>query len=148
MKSLTLIIAIALVSSTDAFSQKPEWVDNPGVYAAEYFVSLGIAKDKKVDKAREKAEKKSIKGMEKVLKGKYKDKEIKAAKPSIRTEAFWQDPDNGYYYCLTLLPREAIDKNYAAKKKFEKAKSSALDATDNLNMQFKDDVIIINVDED
>ncbi len=148
MKTLTLIIAIALVSNSDGFAQKPEWVDNPGAYAAEYFVSVGIAKDKKVDKAREKAEKKALQGIEKVLKSKYKDKEIKEAKPSIRTEAFWQDPANGYYFCLSLLPREAIDKNYAAKKKFEKAKASALDATDNLNMQFKDDVIIINVDED
>jgi hypothetical protein len=148
MKTLTLIMVIALLSGIDAFAQKPEWVDNPGTYAAEYFVSIGIAKDKKVDKAREKSEKKATKGMEKMLKNKYKKDEIKKAMPSVKYESYWQDAASGYYYCLALMPKEAIDKQYKIKKNFEKAKSSALDATEDLNAQFKDDVIIINIDED
>lgn len=148
MKHFIWIIAFLGMICSETFAQKPDWIDTPGIYAAENFVSVGIAKDKKIDKAREKAEKKALKGMEKVLKGKYKDKEIKSAKSSIRIEAFWQDPSNGYYYCLALLPREAIDKNYATKKKFEKAKTSAFDATEDLNKAFQDDIMIMNVDDE
>ncbi len=148
MKNVIWFLLFVWFMADGLFAQKPDWVDNPGIYAAENFVSVGIAKDKKVDKAREKAEKKAYKGMEKMLKGKYKDKEIKAAKSSIRTESFWQDPNNGYYYCLALLPKEAIDKNYAIKKNFEKAKASALDATEDLNRQFKDDIMILNVEDE
>lgn len=148
MKTLTLIVLAALFSGIDAFAQKPDWVDNPGMYSSEYFVAIGIAKDKKVDKAREKSEKKATKGMEKMLKAKYKNNEIKKAMPSVRFESYWQDPDTKYYYCLALMPKEAIDKNFAVKKNFEKAKSSALDATDDLKRQTQDDVIIINPDEE
>ncbi len=148
MKTLTLFAIIMMLSGLDSFAQKPEWVDNPGTYANEYFVSIGIAKDKKVDKAREKSEKKATKGMEKMLKGKYKKDEVKKAMPSVRYEAYWQDPVNGYYYCLALMPKEAIDKQFAIKKNFEKAKASALDATEDLNTKFKDDIIVTSEDEE
>jgi hypothetical protein len=148
MRTLILIAFMVFLINTDGYTQKPEWVDNPGIYANENFVGVGIAKDKKVDKAREKAEKKAKKGVEKILKNKYKDKEIKKAMPALKFESYWQDPETKYYYCLALLPKEEIDKNYATKKKFEKAKSSAMDATDELKLQTSEDIIIINVDDE
>ncbi len=148
MRFLIASLVMVFLISAESYSQKPDWVDNPGIYAGENFVGVGIAKDKKVDKAREKAEKKAAKGVEKILKNKYKDKEIKKAMPSLKIEAYWQDPETKYYYCLALLPKETIDKNYATKKNFEKAKASALDASEELKIQTSDDFMILNVDDE
>lgn len=135
--------------SETTYAQKPAWVDNPGTYAAENFVGVGVAKDSKADKAREKAEKKAMAGIEKILKKKYAKKDIKAAMASARVESYWQDPTTKYYYALVLLPIESIDKNYAAQKKADKARSGAMNALKMLNAQTGDpDVAVMKVDEE
>lgn len=131
------------------YAQKPAWVDNPGTYASENFVGVGVAKDSKPDKAREKAEKKAKAGIEKILQKKYAKKDIKAAMVSARIESYWQDPTTKYYYAVALLPIETIDKNYAAQKKADKARSGAMNALKMLNAQTSDpDVTVMKVDED
>lgn len=135
--------------SETTYAQKPAWVDNPGTYASENFVGVGVAKDSKADKAREKAEKKAKAGIEKILKKKYAKKNIKAAMASVRIESYWQDPTNKYYYALALLPIETIDKNYAAQKNADKARSGAMNALKMLNAQTSDpDVVVMKVDEE
>jgi hypothetical protein len=149
MKISAWFLTTLFVVSNVVYSQKPNWVDNPGVYAFENFVSIGIAKDSKLDKARSKAEKKAKKGIEKILKNKYQDKEIKAAMSSLKFEAYWEDPATKYHYCLALLPIESIDKKYASEKGLQKAKSSAMEAYKMLNQQTKDpDVIIVKIEDD
>lgn len=148
MKSISLFISL-MVLSASIYAQKPQWVDNPGMYAYENFVAIGIAKDNKADKVREKAEKKVVMGITKLLKKKYKDSEIKKALVSLRYEAYWTDPATKYTYCLGLLPIETIDKNYAAQKNLLKAKASALDAVKMLNEMNKDpDIVIIRAEEE
>ncbi len=141
--------ALFLFIIPNSYGQKPAWVDNPGSYAYENFVAIGIAKDSKPDKAREKSQKKVSKGIQKILKNKYSEKDIKKAIASLRFEAYWLDPASKYTYCLGLLPIESIDKNYAVQKNLLKAKASALDATKMLNDMNKDpDIIIIRAEED
>lgn len=145
MKKLALM---CVVIAGSLFAQKPDWVNNPGTFAAENFVAVGVAKNDKLDKAKEKAESKAMKGIEKMLKNKYKNKDIKPALASMRIHATWQDPSTKYFYALALLPIEAIDKEYAGQKKLEKAKSSAMSATKMLMGMTNDpDVIIIKVEE-
>ncbi|MBL7961031.1 hypothetical protein JNL27_12420 [bacterium] len=153
MKKLAKLLCVGAIlcyfAQTNAYAQKPSWVDNPGIYSSENFVGVGVAKDSKADKARAKAEKKAIAGIEKILKNKYPKKEIKSSMSSIRIESYWQDPMTKYYYVLALLPMEAIDKNYAAQKKADKARSSAMSALKMLNAQTADpDVAVIKVDDD
>ncbi len=145
---LLLLIAIVL-SGSPALGQKPAWVDNPGTYAGENFVAVGIAKHSRVDQARTSAEKKARKAIDKLLKSKYEGKDIKTAMASLRMEAYWQDPATKYYYVLALMPFEAIDKEYGAMKKAEKAKSSAMGAIQMMQSMLKDpDVIVVSVDEE
>lgn len=133
----------------DGFAQKPAWVDEPGALAADNFVSIGIAKDKKPDKARNKAEKKARQGIEGLLKKKYPKKDIKSALTQIRLSEYWLDPSTGYQYVLALLPMESIDKDYATRKKAERAKNSAMGAIQMLNATVKDpDIVVIAVDEE
>ncbi len=149
MKSLLISLILSVIYLSDGMAQKPAWADNPGTYAYENFVAIGIAKDKKVDKAREKAEKKARKGIESLLSKKYGEKDVKKAMASLKFDSYWLDPATKYSYCLALLPIEAIDKNYAAQKNLLKAKASALDAVKMLNEMNKDpDIIIIRVEED
>lgn len=133
----------------NAYAQKPGWVDNPGMYSAENFVGVGVAKDNKPDQARDKSAKKAKAGIEQVLKSKYSKKDIKAAMASARIEAYWQDPVSKYYYAIALLPIETIDKSYASQKKADKARTGAMDALKRLNAQTNDpDVIVVKVDDE
>ncbi len=146
MKKILVIAAVVLQS---AFAQAPEWVDNPGSFSNEYFVGVGVAKDSKVDKARDKSAKKARTGIEKMLKEKYPKKDIKTAMASFTVESYYQDPSTKYYYALGLLPIETLDKNYAAQKKMNRARGAAMDAVSMLNAQTKNpDVVIMGVDED
>jgi hypothetical protein len=147
MKSMRNGLVLLLLISASAVAQKPAWVQNPGTYAADNFVAVGIAKDSKLDKAKAKAESKARNGIEGLLKNKYDKKEIKAAMASLKMQAYWQDPMTSYYYVLALLPFDAIDKDYKAQKQAEKTKSSAMGALKMLNAMTSDpDVVIIKVD--
>ncbi len=149
MKYPLWITALFFTASSLLIAQKPAWVDNPGIYSAENFVSIGVAKDSKADKARLKSEAKAKKGIEKILKNKYQEKEIKTAMAGLKYEAYWLDPATKYQYCLALLPIQTIDKKYASEKNLQKAKSSAMDASKMLNEMTKDpDIIIIRVEDD
>ena len=150
IKKITLLaVLLCVFVLMNANAQKPSWVDNPGIYSAENFVGLGIAKDNKPDKARAKAEKKAKAGIEKVLKSKYPKKEIKSSMSSVKIESYWQDPTTKYYYALALLPIEAIDKGYAAQKKADKVRSNAMNALKMLNAQTTDpDVAVMKVDDE
>ncbi|MBX7150297.1 DUF1349 domain-containing protein [bacterium] len=142
------MVLLSLVIAGSLLAQKPDWVNNPGTFAAENFVAVGVAKNDKLDKAKEKAESKAMKGIEKMLKNKYKNKDIKPALASMRIHATWQDPATKYFYALALLPIEAIDKDYAGQKKLDKAKSSAMSATKMLMGMTNDpDVVIIKAEE-
>ncbi len=152
MKNIMKTIWLSALSAffvSALYAQKPAWVDNPGVYSSENFVGVGVAKDSKADKARTKAEKKAIAGIEKILKNKYAKADIKKAMTGVRIESYWQDPTNKYYYALALLPIETIDKGYAAQKKADKARSGAMSALKMLNAQTSDpDVVIIKADDE
>lgn len=153
MKNVSKILFVSVLACfflmNSAYAQKPSWVDNPGTYAAENFVGVGVAKDNKPDKARDKSEKKAKAGIEQMLKKKYPKKDIKTAMASVKMESYWQDPTTRYYYALALLPIETIDKNYAGQKKADKARSGAMDALKRLNAQTADpDVVVTKVEED
>lgn len=153
MKTITKMLFVGALScfllQSNTYAQKPAWVDNPGVYASENFVGVGIAKDSKVDKARDKAEKKAKAGIEKILKSKYPKKDVKTAMSSIKIESYWQDPATKYYYALALLPIELIDKNYAAQKRADKTRAAAMGALKIMNAQSSDsDVSIMKIDDE
>lgn len=145
-----LMLGTLLIGSSSVFAQKPTWVDNPGSYSAENFVSVGVAKDSRPDKAKEKAEKKSKAALEKLLRNKYPKKDVKGAMTSLRFEAYYQDPATKYYYVLALIPIETLDKDYAKQKMMDRNRSAAMGAVAMLNAQTKKDpdVIIVRVDEE
>lgn len=150
MKTTALFLLLASVCVAPVFAQRPAWVDNPGSYSNEYFVGVGVAKDKKEDKGREKAEKKAFAALQKLLKNKYSKKEVKQAMKSFRVESFYTDGKKNYHYALGLLPMESIDKEYAAQKKMDRARSAAMNAAAAMNAQFESnpDVLIMGVDEE
>lgn len=143
------MIGLMLLCAPGLFAQKPEWVDTPGIFAGENFVAVGVAREKKTDKAREKSEKKATKGIESILKKKYPKKDIKSAMAHSYIHATWRDDDNHVTYVLALLPIETIDKEYAAQKNMDKARGSAMNAIKVLQEQTKDeDVIVVDDEED
>ena len=149
MKTTVVAVLSVFLLTINSFAQKPAWVDNPGVFASENFVGVGVAKDSKVDKARAKAEKKAIAGIDKILKKKYPKSDVKKAMTSVKIESYWQDPVNKYYYALALLPIENIDKAYATQKKADKTRATAMSALKMLNEQTSDpDVVIMKVDDE
>ncbi len=144
---MRLFLVCVLCAVSSAVAQKPDWVDNPGMYAGENFVVVAVVKEKKVDKARDKAEKKAKKGLETLLKQKYPKKDVKSSLAHARIEAYWTESE--YTYALGLLPLEAIDKNYAAQKKMDMARGTALNAAKMLNEQAKDsDVLVMDAEDD
>lgn len=133
MKGTGLVAVMALVFGVSSlFAQRPDWVDNPGDYKDDYFVVVGIDKNKKEGKAREKAEEDGRKNLADQLKKHYNKDEVKKARAHMFAEAFWYDQDTHYAYALILLPKEKIDKSFMSKKSFESTKGSALDAMKNL----------------
>lgn len=145
---MKIIGALILFSTTSLFAQKPEWVDTPGIFAGEHFVAVGVAREKKADKAREKSEKKATKGLESILKKKYPKKDIKSAMAHAYIHATWRDEDNRVTYALALLPIEKIDKEYAAQKNMDKARGSAMNAIKMLQEQTKDEDVVVVDDEE
>lgn len=133
MKCTGFVAVMALLFGvTSLFAQRPDWVDNPGDFKDSYFVVVGIAKNKKEGKAREKAENEGRKDLASQLKKHYNKDEVKKAKAHMFAEAFWYDQDARTAYALILLPKEKIDKSFMSKKSFKSAKESALEAMDNL----------------
>lgn len=144
---MKISVCLILFSVSTLWAQKPEWVDTPGIFANENFVAVGVAREKKPDKAREKSEKKATKGLETILKKKYPKKDIKTAMAHATIHATWRDDDNRITYALALLPIEKIDKEYAAQKNMDKARGSAMHAIKMLQEQTRDDDVVV-VDDD
>jgi len=143
------ILALMLVfTASSVLAQQPEWVDTPGMFAQENFVSVGVAREKKIDKGREKSEKKALKGLQNLLKKKYPKKDIESSMAFASIHATWRDEENKATYALALLPIEKIDKEYAAQKNMDKARGSAMNAVKMLQEQTKDDDVIVVEDDD
>ena len=144
---LTILAFLVTLFAGSLFAQKPDWVDNPGKHAKDNFISIGVSKNKKVDKARKQAEKRARKGMRKLLKKKYDKDKIKKAMAHIVFESYWTNSQKKYTYVLAKLPFEHVDSGVAGSKLLNKAKSSMMGASDIMKDKMKEPSYIV-VDDD
>ena len=144
---ITLFSFLIVFGAGTLLAQQPDWINSPGKHADGHFVSVGVSKHKKVDKARAEAEKRARKGMRKLLKRKYDKDKVKQAVSHMVFESYWRDGETKYTYVLAKLAHEHVDSGVAGAKLLDKAKSGAMEAAGIMKKEMQEPEYII-VDED